>query len=180
MLNAVIESDLSYIEQYTASTSHKVKKLLGVIAESVPFKPNIASLARKLDVSRDSIYAWLSHLKQAKVLNLLMPQGKGLSTLQKPEKIYLENTNLSYVLKARPDEGSLRETFLFNQLINSGLDVRMPKKGDFYVDGTYLEVGGKTKGFNQVHQHEDYLVAADNIETGFDRKVPLWLFGFLY
>jgi len=180
MINAVLESDLAFIENYSAGTALKVKRLLGVLAESVPFKPNIAAIARKLDVSRDSIYDWFNHLEKAKLLNMLRSSGKGVSLLQKPDKIYLENTNLSHAFGKAPDVGSLRETFLLNQLLNAGLEVSTPKSGDFYVNDTAIEVGGKNKQANQVAAYPRHLVAADDIEMGFGEKVPLWLFGFLY
>lgn len=179
-INTVIDTDLAYIKDYAAGTAFKVKKLLGVLAESAPFKPNIAALARKLDVSRDSVYTWFSHLENARLLNLLSAEGKGISLLQKPEKVYLENTNLAYALKAQPDIGSLRETFLFNQLVNMKIDVRLPKEGDFLAADIHIEVGGKGKSAKQVKQHASPIVAADDIETGFINKIPLYLFGFLY
>ncbi len=180
IINTVLESDLAFIENYGAGTAYKVKKLLGVLAESAPFKPNIAALARKLDVSRDSVYIWFSHLQEARLLNLLLATGKGTSLLQKPDKIYLENTNLAFALKPNPDTGSLRETFLLNQLINAGLKVTKPKAGDFYVNGMAIEVGGKNKNTGQVKDYPEYLIAADDIETGYRERIPLWLFGFLY
>jgi len=180
IINTIIETDLGYIEDYNAGTAFKVKKLLGVLAESVPFKPNIAALARKLDVSRDSIYGWLTHLENARLLNLLTAEGKGVSLLQKPEKLYLENTNLVYAMKPNPETGTIRETFLFNQLINANLPVTMPKTGDFYTQYTHIEVGGKGKSGKQVSHEGNYLIAADDIETGFGNKIPIWLFGFLY
>jgi len=179
-INAIIETDLSYIQNYTAATAFKVKKLLGVLAESVPFKPNISALARKLDVSRETVYAWFHHLENARLLNLLTATGKGVSLLQKPEKVYLENTNLAYALKPHPDTGAIRETFLLNQLINAGMEVTMPDQGDFLVSGVHIEAGGKSKDARQVKGKEPYLIATDNIETGIGPKVPLWLFGFLY
>jgi predicted AAA+ superfamily ATPase len=156
-----------------------VKKLLGVLAESVPFKPNIAALARKLDASRDSVYAWLTHLEKARLLNLLTAEGKGVSLLQKPEKLYLENTNLLFAMKPVPEIGTVRETFLLNQLINANLDVSLSKAGDFYTQHTHLEVGGKGKSGGQVKGEANYIIAADDIETAFGNKIPLWLFGFL-
>lgn len=180
MINVVLESDLAFIENYGAGTAHKVKKLLGVLAESVPFKPNIAALARKLDVSRDSVYDWFNHLQKARLLNLLRVAGKGVGLLQKPDKVYFENTNLAYAFRTHPDTGSLRETFLLNQFLNAGLNVSIPQTGDFYVDETAIEVGGKNKKANQVKQFPQHLVAADDIEIGFGEKIPLWMFGFLY
>lgn len=43
-----------------------------------------------------------------------------------------------------------------------------------------FEIGGKGKGFNQISEIESGFVVADDIETGFKNKIPLWLFGFLY
>jgi uncharacterized protein len=180
VLNTVVETDLAFIENYTRGTAFKVKKLLGVIAESVPFKPNISALARKLDVSRDVVYAWFVHLESARLLNLLMAKGKGVSLLQKPDKVYLENTNLAYALSPSPDIGSIRETFILSQLVNAGLEVKLPQAGDFYVKDTFIEVGGKRKNAKQIQAQENYLIAADEIEIGFGKKIPLWLFGFLY
>lgn len=180
IINTIIETDLGYIQDYHAGTAFKVKKLLGVVAESVPFKPNIAALARKLDVSRDSIYAWLAHLQNARLLNLLNAKGKGVSSLQKPEKLYLENTNLVYAMRPSPEIGTVRETFLLNQLVNGGQHVTLPKTGDFYTQHTHIEVGGKSKSAKQVRSEEKYIVAMDDTETGHGNKIPLWLFGFMY
>lgn len=180
VINAIVETDLAYIASYNAGTANKVKKLLGVIAESVPFKPNIAALSRKLDLSRDSVYHYIYQLRDAKLLNTISSEGKGVSTLQKPDKVFLENTNLAFALKDRPDIGNIRETFVLNQLINSGLKVYSPPEGDFKVNGLTIEVGGKNKNNLQVSHLDKYLIAADGIEMGFANKVPLWLFGFLY
>lgn len=180
IINAVVDSDLTYIAMYNPGTAVKVKKLLGVIAESVPFKPNIAALARKLDLSRDSVYQYIYQLQDARLLNTLKQEGKGVSTFQKPEKIYLENTNLAFALRDHPDIGNIRETFVLNQLLNSGLDISSPEEGDFAVEGLIVEVGGKSKDSSQVKHRDNFMIAADDIETGGGNKVPLWLFGFLY
>jgi len=180
IINAVIETDLAFIASYGPGTALKVKKLIAVIAESVPFKPNISALAQKLDISRDSLYTYISQLTQARIINTLQASGKGISTLQKPEKIYLENTNLSYALTSSPDIGNLRETFLFNQLQNAGLVVSAPKEGDFLTKGYHIEVGGKNKTAKQVKATEKHIIVADEIEIGIGTKIPLWLFGFMY
>ncbi|OOG78251.1 ATP-binding protein [Algoriphagus sp. A40] len=180
IINTVVESDLAFIADYNAGTAYKVKKLLGVLAESVPFKPNVSSISRKVETSRDSVYEWLTQLEKARLLNFLTAEGKGISLLQKPDKIYLENTNLSYALQANPDIGSVRETFLLNQLKNLQKEVRLPESGDFKVDDLVIEVGGKNKDSSQVKHLENYLIAADEIEHGFGKKVPLWVFGMMY
>jgi predicted AAA+ superfamily ATPase len=180
IINTIVDTDLAYIASYNSGTATKVKKLLGVMAESVPFKPNIAALARKLDLSRDSVYQYIYQLQDARLLNTLSTEGKGVSILQKPDKIFLENTNLAYALKKKPDIGNIRETFVLNQLFNTGLQVNSPAEGDFVLDGLTIEVGGKGKNGSQVRHLNNYLIAADDIETGAANKLPIWLFGFLY
>jgi predicted AAA+ superfamily ATPase len=180
VINTIVDIDLAYIASYNSGTAVKVKKLLGVIAESAPFKPNIAALARKLDLSRDSVYQYIYQLRDAKLLNTLSSEGKGVSTLQKPDKIFLENSNLAFALKEKPDIGNVRETFVLNQLLNAGLNVSSPAEGDFFAEGLTIEVGGKGKNRNQVMHLDNFLIASDNLETGWGNKAPVWLFGFLY
>ena len=104
-----------------------------------------------------------------------------MSKLQKPDKIFLENTNLAYLLAANnANLGNVRETFFFNQL-NYRYPVEFPEKGDFFVDKKYtFEIGGKNKNNRQIYSLENAFIAADNIEYGVENKIPLWMFGFLY
>ena len=180
VINTVLDIDMAYTDGYTPSTALKLKKLLAILAESVPFQPNIAELSRKLNISRDSIYNYLKYLEKALMINTLHAKGKGISLLQKPEKIYLENTNLSYALQLEPNIGSIRECFLLNQLINGGYEVSYPKQGDFFVDNKIIEVGGKLKSGKQISGVGNAYIASDNILAGAGNKIPLWLFGFLY
>lgn len=119
----------------------------------------------------------------------LRSKEKGYNVLSKPEKLLMQNTNLSYALTHSADVGSLREAFFVNQVKNALADqnrfidesIYASKKGDFLVDGRYtFEVGGKTKGFEQIKDLPNSYVAADDIEVGYKNKIPLWLFGFLY
>ena len=180
IINTVLDIDMAYTDGYTPSTALKLKKLLAILAESVPFQPNIAELSRKLGISRDSIYNYLKYLEKALMINTLHAKGKGISLLQKPEKIYLENTNLSYALQLDPNIGSIRESFLLNQLVNSGHKVYYPKQGDFFVDNRIIEVGGKLKSDKQITGISNAYIASDDILAGAGNKIPLWLFGFLY
>lgn len=101
--------------------------------------------------------------------------------MQKPEKIYLENTNVSYALRKEPEKGNLRETFILNQLLNTGAETSLPKMGDFLVEGKYtLEIGGKNKPEKQIKTATQAFVVADDLEVGYGNKIPIWLFGFLY
>lgn len=181
VINTVLESDLAVVKEYSAANVVSLKKLLGVLSESVPFTPNISALAAKMKLGRDTINHYLHHLEQARILNLLHQQAKGSAALQKPDKIYLENTNLAYALKASPDVGSLRETFFLNQLKNAKHAVALPNTGDFVVNEKWnFEIGGKNKDNKQVKNIKNSFLALDEIEAPYLNRIPLWWFGFLY
>jgi predicted AAA+ superfamily ATPase len=133
-----------------------------------------------LGISRDSIYHYLKYLEKGLLIMSLHAEGKGVSLLQKPEKLYLENTNFAYALNRTPDVGNLRETFVLNQLVNSGHEVQYPKMGDFKLGKYTFEVGGSKKGSKQIAALEDAFILADDTLIGFGNKIPIWLFGFLY
>ncbi|MCA6379099.1 MAG: AAA family ATPase [Cytophagales bacterium] len=181
VINTVLETDLAAIEGYTAGNVVTIKKLLGVLSESVPFTPNIASLANKMKLGRDTVNNFIQHLERARLFNLIYHQPKGVAALQKPDKIYLENTNVAFALKDQPDVGSLRETFFFNQLRNAGYAVSLSENGDFLVNKKWtFEVGGSSKGDTQVKKIPNSYLALDGIETAYQNRIPLWVFGFLY
>lgn len=181
VINAVIESDLAGIEGFQSGSVIKIKKLLGVVAESVPFQPNIASISRKLDISRDYVYAFLNQLQRARMLNFISAEGKGMSALQKPDKIFLENTNLSFALQLNPDLGNIRETFFMNQLLNAGMDIKLPAQGDFLINNTYtFEIGGRNKKHDQISDLPNAYTVHDNFDMGRGSKISLWMFGLLY
>ena len=78
------------------------------------------------------------------------------------------------------DMGNTRETFVLNQL-KKDHEVLFTSSGDFYIDGKYtFEVGGKNKKRKQIREVENSYIIADGIEYGTDRRIPIWLLGFLY
>lgn len=179
--NLVLEIDIAPFEEVTYTTVRNMKKLLYIISQSVPFKPNISKLAEKMNVPRNSILKMLDLLNRARILSLLRSHTQGVSYLRKPEKIYLQNPNLAYLLSDnRPETGNLRETFFFNQ-IQVHHDITSSKWGDFMVDRTYtFEVGGPSKTTDQIQGVPNAFIAADGIKGGAINRIPLWLFGFLY
>ena len=155
----------------------KLKRLLGMIAQVTPYEPNISSIAQKVGISRNTVLSFIHSLKKARILNFLVRDKYGISNLQKPDKIFLENTNLNYVLEQFPNVGTIRETFFLNQVKSAGIQITIPQKYDFLIEDKYFfEIGGKNKSVND----KDIFIAADSIETGWGNKIPLWLFGFLY
>lgn len=181
IINTVLESDLAYIQDYNASNIAKIKKLLGVIASVAPFEPNISKIAEKLQLGRNTVNTYLNHLRDAHILKLLHKTSKSISTLQKPDKIYFENTAFAYALQNEPNIGSIRETFFINQLENAGHAIQLSNQGDFLTDNKWIfEIGGKNKKEQQIKGAKNAFLILDNIETGFANHIPLWLFGFLY
>ena len=54
-------------------------------------------------------------------------------------------------------------------------------RSEFFVDQKYtFEVGCKNKKRKQIKDISDSYILADNIEYGTDRRIPIWLLGFLY
>ena len=180
-VNVILETDLPAVESVEMYSIRKIKQLLWIISQSVPFTPKITDLAANLGVSRNSLLNYLTILERGELINLLKSSTKGINSLAKPEKIYLNNTNQIYAFDTnKPDIGNLRETFFFNQLQATG-EVTSAKKADFTVNGKYIfEVGGKNKGHEQIVGLENAYLALDNLEYGYGNKIPLWLFGFLY
>ena len=180
-VNLILETDLPAVEPIEMYSIRKIKKLLWIISQSVPFTPKITDLAKYLEVSRNSLLNYLTILERGGLINLLQSNTKGLSSLAKPEKIYLNNTNLAYALeKEKPNIGNLRETFFFNQLRAIG-EVTSSPKADFTIDSKYIfEIGGKNKGHEQIAGLDNAYLVLDNVEYGFGNKIPLWLFGMLY
>ena len=181
IVNAVLENDLAYVQDYSPSNIQKIKKLLGVIAGTAPFSPNVSKIADRLNVGRNTIYNYLKHLEDAHILNLTHKTGRGISILQKPDKVYFENTNLALALNENADIGALRETFFVNQLRNAGHEINLAKKGDFLIDDKItIETGGKDKPGKQIAGTKHAYVVKDDVEYAFQNSIPLWMFGLLY
>lgn len=176
----VIETDMPAVENVSYATIQKTKQLLMVVAENVPLVPNISKLSVQLDTTRDLCLKMLYTLDRAGLLLLLTREIKNYKHLVAPEKIFLGNTNLMYALGNRVNEGTLRETFFFNQ-VSLGHEVCASVQGDFMVDDKYLfEIGGKNKTFEQIKDVQDSYLAVDGIDVGSRNRIPLWMFGLLY
>ena len=193
-VSMILELELPLLRKVEIAYVPKIKQLLGVISESAPFIPNISKLGERIGINRQTLLSYIRYLEEARLTRNLYKQAAGIGILQKPDKIFLENTNLMFLFgSTRWDKGNVRETFLANQL---GYEhtIEFPENGDFLVDKKYLiEVGGKSKTAKQLRAADDSpsgkpaksgktaaYIAADDIEYGFDKKIPLWLFGFLY
>lgn len=89
------------------ATALKLKKLLYIIAKSVPFKPNFTKLATLLDMNRNTVSDLMCYLEKAGIINQLRAEAEGVRLLGKVDKVYLNNTNLAYALSDNtPDIGN--------------------------------------------------------------------------
>ncbi|MDO9613248.1 MAG: AAA family ATPase [Bacteroidota bacterium] len=180
-VNHVLNNDLPSVENIDFNAVHYLRKLIAILAEIVPYKPNILKLSQQIGISRETLLRYLYLLEKADLLMLLKTDGSGINKMNKPEKVYLNNPNLIYTLTdSSINTGTSRETFFFNQL-RVGHTVNWAEAGDFLIDGkTIFEIGGKNKTRKQIAGIENSYIAADNIEFAYQNKIPLWLFGFLY
>lgn len=181
VVHAILEVDLIQYLDLKPATIAKLKKLMQIISESVPFKPNIFKIAALTSISRSLLPDYFNYLHRAGLIMMLHAASKGIQSLGKPEKIYLNNTNLCNTLAtvSEANIGNIRETFFMSQLAVID-NVYSPKKGDFYINGYTFEIGGKNKTKNQLSGIENSFLVKDNIEHGHGNTIPIWHFGFLY
>lgn len=175
-----MESDIPMYLNANVSIGRKLKQLLMVVAESVPFKPVMQKLADVTGINRNYIQDYLMYMERAGMIAQLRDAVGGIRGLGKTEKVYLDNTNLIYALSPkRADIGNVRETFFMNQMRVVG-DVMCSPVSDFLVDGMTFEIGGRKKGQKQISDVKNGYVVKDDIETGYANVLPLWAFGLLY
>jgi len=180
MILTVLEVDIPQYASIPVSNSVLLKKLLAVISNSVPFKPNMNAISERTGISLNTMKNYLKLLNDAQLLQLLYVEDKGINSLGKPEKIFLNNPNLMFNLGIEADKGNVRETFFLNQ-VQHQYAVFASKTVDFKVDGRYeFELGGRNKKQKQIKELQNAFLVKDDIEIGTEQNIPLWLFGFLY
>lgn len=181
IVTKTLETDILEYANMNVSTGRKLKRLMAVIAESVPFKPNMMTLAEVLNISRNNVADYLLYIEEAGLITQLRDQTGGVRSLGKVDKVYLENTNLIYALAKsdRAEIGNVRETFFMNQLRVVD-DPIISTVSDFVVGKYTFEVGGHDKKQKQIRGIENAYVVKDDIEYGALNVIPLWMFGMMY
>ena len=179
-INSAIENDLLYIFHIDIDNIEKLKQLVKYLCLSKPYELNISNLSKRIGISRDTLYKYIHYLTLADVLNRIDVLNKKDTSFLKPSKLYLQNPNLYYTFCLNNEIGTIREIFFINQLeVNH--QVNYSKIGDFLVNEKYIfEIGGKNKNKYQIKDIANSYLAIDDIEIGFQNKIPLYLFGFLY
>ena len=179
-INAILEVDIPRFAELSISASEKLKMLLYIIAQSVPFKPNYSKIARDLDIHRNTVSDLMVWLDKADLINVLHDDVEGYKLLGKVNKIYLNNPNLAYALSDdEPNIGNVRET-VFLSWMRVGHKVTASSVSDFKIGKYTFEVGGRKKGQHQIKDVDNAYVVKDDIEYGHQNEIPLWAFGLLY
>jgi len=180
IVNETLTYDIGTIYKVTLSNITSLQKLLEIICRSKPYEINYEKISKLIGISKNTLKQYIVYLNEANLINSLGGISRGNTYIQKPNKLYLHNTNLFEILCSNTEIGTIRETF-FNSQVQYNHQLHYPKNGDFCIDEKYfIEIGGKNKGFDQIKDIKNSYVVKDDIESGFKNSLPLWLFGFLY
>ena len=182
IVNNIIEVELPQLRKLEVGNIRKVKSLLGILSSNVPYTVDTVKLSTMAEISRTTLLQYLHNLNEASLIQLLYSDVTSVKRLQKPDKIYMENTNMLHALATtQVNEGTEREVFFINQL-SSGHVVEYSKtSADFTIDHQYtIEVGGRSKDGKQIAGLTDGFIASADEEYVLGNKIPLWAFGFLY
>ena len=180
--NYVIDVELPQLRKVNPSNCRKIRALLNVLAQQVPYDVDITKMASAIELQRNTVIEYLNHLNDAKLIQMLYSDLVSVKKMQKPDKIYLENPNLLYALASTPVKiGTARECFAVNQLSYQHTVEYGKQQGDFKVDSEWtFEVGGEGKTFDQIADLPNSYVLADDIESPKGNKLPLWMIGMTY
>ncbi len=180
VIRQTMENDIPQYANMTPATGRKLRRMLGIIASNVPYKPEATSLANEIKVSRNDIPTYLLYMEKAGMIGQLRDQTGGMRGLGKTEKVYLDNTNMIYAMSGdNANIGNVRETFFYNQT-RLGLPITSSKVSDFEIGKYTFEVGGKKKGSKQVKDVGNAYIVRDDTEYASGQFLPLWNFGLLY
>lgn len=179
-INLTLETDIPNHSGMNTATINKLKQLLFVVSQSVPFKPNLTKIAEIIGISRNQITEYLLLFERTGLILQLRESTQGIRLLGKVQKIYLYNSNMIHLFaEGIPNTGNIRETFFLNQM-SVKHNVFSANKGDFLINNFVFEIGGKSKSNKQIKNIDNAFVVKDDIEYGMGNTIPLWAFGLNY
>jgi hypothetical protein len=181
VISYIIEQEMVQFCNIDPAYTRKLKAMLLFLANNVPYEVNIAKLASYLEINKNTVLGYLSSMHRAELIQLLYSDNKSVTKMQKPDKIFLQNTNTLCALSEDVKIGTLRECFVVNQLSSKHTVEYSKLQGDFKVDGKWIfEVGGPDKSFEQIADVPNSYILADSIEFPVGNKLPIWLVGLTY
>lgn len=184
VIEKVISEDITSVYNLKQNSIMILKKLLWLVASSEGLVPNIDKISRNIGASREIIYNCFEYLEHSGLIHNIRIKAQGMKITRKPGKVFLDNSNLLYAINTTLQSpkiiGNVRETFFVNQ-VSSNLPLYLHHKADFILENDFIfEIGGKNKKTTQIHNEENAFLAIDDIDIGFAKKIPLYMFGFLY
>lgn len=176
-MNMMLEVDVLYIQEIEQSYLTKIRKLFYRLAIQSPLTPNVSQLSHECGVSRATVMNYLKYLQDARLINMLYKAGVGFP--KKPDKVYMNNTNIMFPTKrGEVDRQALCETFFYNQLNTQATVNKTGRKGQFLINGkNHFKIELQNKKNKKSHSQ---FVVVDALQTEENNVIPLWLFGFLY
>ncbi len=181
ILNFIIEQEMTQFCGIDTAYTRKIKAMLLFLANNVPYEVNISKLAAYLELNKTTVLSYLNSMSRAELLHLIYTDNKSVTKMQKPDKIFMHNTNILNALTQNVVIGTIRECFVVNQLSTKHTVEYGKEAGDFKIDGTItFEVGGADKSFQQIADLPNSYILADSIEYPIGKKLPIWLVGMIY
>lgn len=184
IIEKTIYEDISNFYNLKTFNLRHLSKILNFLVGIPPGQVSTYNLGKNLDIDDKTAAKYLQILKETGLVEIIYPAETGNSGLRKPEKVFLQNTNLHYALSSTNtkniDNGTIRELAFIQAIISAGLTASYSKNGDYQIKGKIFEVGGKNKTRRQIKGMEEaYLVKDDTLNTAVG-NIPLFFFGFLY
>jgi len=181
VIDFIIEQEMTQYCGVELAYTRKIKAMLLFLSDNIPYEVNIAKLASYLELNKNTVLSYLNSMKKAELLQLLYTDNKSVTKMQKPDRIYIHNPNMLYALAQAQRIGTIRESFVVNQLSVKHTVEYGKTVGDFKIDGKItIEVGGNDKSFDQIAGVPDSYILADNMEFPVGKKLPLWIVGLTY
>ncbi|TCK02861.1 ATP-binding protein [Phorcysia thermohydrogeniphila] len=179
-VDLAISSDIALLYSVNPEKVQTIKKLLVTICVSKPMELSVENVASLVGVSKATLYKYIEYLSRADLIIHVQHEAKRFRAVRKPDKLFLANTNLLNALCLEREKGTERETF-FASVTSYRHKLNYVDRGDFFVDEKFIfEVGGKNKKLEQVKGLSNAYLAVDGVEIGSGKRIPLWLFGFIY
>ncbi len=184
VIDKVVYMDIAAYYSLKTVTLPVFRKILYFIHTSKPSAININRIAKSLGKDHTDVANYLDMMTESGLLRYLLIDKAGHALIRNAEKVYLNNPNLAYTLEKvsgkKVEKGQLRELFFIASLENAGHKVFYSKIGDVKCDNYVFEIGGGSKDLSQIKDQKNAFVVADDILFRDAKKIPLYLFGFLY
>lgn len=177
-LDKIIAEDIPSLNKIDYTHLSIFRKFIAkLIYAKVPFDVNITALCKEFEISHPTLNTYLTILESTKIIRPIRKYSSKVS--KKPQKLLFGNSNILYTFAdefgIQAEIGTVRETFfvnLFETIYYSDI-------GDFRVDETIFEIGGRNKTFKQIKDVKNSFLVIDTDYTMDDRRIPLWLFGLM-